>query len=135
MSRAQETFFAADRRNPQQGVQFAIELPEKVLEPDETVYEYARCALVRDAFPVLVVTDRRILHALYNMFRVWAIKDQVPSAEVTGAAFARRLLSARVHVHRRSGKDLTVKVAHPSWPAHVVELINHLAAGGEPPRV
>lgn len=122
-------------RNPQRGGQHEIKVAEDVLDPDETVYEILRCAIKGDSWPLLIVTDRRILYTVIRMLRGWGNRGEIASGDVAGAELDRRLLSGRVHVHRRSGKDLTVKVADPAWSEHVVGLINHLAAGGAPPRV
>ena len=53
---------------------------------------------------------------------------------LAGAELERRLLSGRLHVHRPNGDALMVKVADPAWSRHIVEFIDHLAAGGTPPR-
>src|SRR5699024_12552967 len=82
---------------------------------------------------LLIVTDRRIVYTVYNMVTRWKVRGEVPATEVAGAELERRLLSGRLHVRRRSGAALTVKVADPAWSEHIVELIDHLAAGGAPP--
>ncbi|MCT2260059.1 hypothetical protein M3F59_00170 [Brachybacterium muris] len=78
-TRALQTFLAADMRNPQRGGGLTITLPEQVLEPDETVYEILMCNQVGDSWPFLVITDRRVVHAWYGMFRGWRVRDQVPA--------------------------------------------------------
>lgn len=134
MTRAQETFLAADQRNPQRSGKHEIIVPEKVLHPDETVYEFLRCAHKGDSWPLLIITDRRILYTVDNMLTRWQVRDEVPAAQVAGAELERKLLSGRIHVHRRAGGALTVKVADPAWSRHIVALIDQLAAGGAPPR-
>lgn len=134
MTRAQESFFAAAQRNPQRSGKHETTVPEQVLRPDETVYEFLRCAHKGDSWPLLIVTDQRVLYTVDTMLTCWQVRDEAPSAQVTGAELERRWLSGRLHVHRRAGGDLTVKVADPAWSEHLVALIEHLAAGGAPPR-
>lgn len=130
---AQKTFLAADRRSPQRGGALETIVPEKVLHPDETVYEFLRCAHKGASWPLLIITDRRILYTVDNMFTRWQVRDEVPAAQVAGAELERKLLSGRIHVRQREGRALTVKVADPAWSRHIVSLIDHLAAGGAPP--
>lgn len=136
-TRALQTFLAADMRNPQRGGGLTITLPEQVLEPDETVYEILMCNQVGDSWPFLVITDRRVVHAWYGMFRGWRVRDQVPAPQVAGASFEKKWITGRVHVHRRNGKPMTVKVdlGNKEWCGHIVDLLDHLAVGGAPPRI
>ncbi|MGC5617162.1 hypothetical protein [Georgenia sp. Z1491] len=132
-TRAQETFMNAALRNPQRGGKHELDVATKVLEPDEVVYEYLLCALKGDSWPLLVVTDRRIVHTVDRMVAWWHVREEVPAAQVAGAELEPKLLSWRLHVHRHGGDPLTVKVADRKWSEHVVALVNHLAAGGAPP--
>src|SRR5699024_10094566 len=97
-----------------------IAMAHTVLDPEETVYELLRCARKGNSWPGLVVTDRRILYTEHGVVARWRVKGEVPAGEVAGARFETRFLSGRVHVLRRGGDPLTVKVSDEEWPQHVV---------------
>ena len=134
-TRAEQTLSDAMERSTQLRGRHEIAVAHTVLDPEETVYELLRCARKGNSWPVLAVTDRRILYTEHGAVTRWRVKGQVPAGEVVGARFESRFLSRREHVQRRSGDPLTVKVSDEEWPQHVVSLINHLAAGGAPPSV
>lgn len=132
--RAESTYRRAMARN--QGLRFRasdMNLPQQVLHPEETVHEVAVGAQRSDTFPLLIVTDRRVLHVM-DRLRGWTVLEEAPAAAVTGAELEERLLSGRLRVHVREGRDLTMKVAERSRSQEVVDLLQHLAAGGAPPR-
>ncbi|MGP5260485.1 hypothetical protein ACTXMW_09280 [Brachybacterium paraconglomeratum] len=132
--RAESTYRRAMARN--QGLRFRasdLNLPQQVLDPEETVFEVAVGAQRSDTFPLLIVTDRRVLHVM-DRLRGWTVLEEAPAAAVTGAELEERLLSGRLRVHVREGRDLTMKVAERARSQEVVDLLQHLAAGGAPPR-
>ena len=133
-SRAETTYHEAMARN--RGLRFRAadgNLPQQVLHPEETVYEVAVGAQRSDTFPLLIVTDRRVLHVM-DRLRGWTVLDEVPAAEVTGAELEKRLLSGRLRVDARHGKGVSMKVAEMRRTEEVAALLRHLAAGGAPPR-
>ena len=132
-SRAETTYRRAMRRN--QSLRFRasdLTLPEQVLCPEETVYEVAVGAQRSDTFPLLIVTDQRVLHVM-DRLRGWTVLEEAPAASITGAEREEWLLSGRLRVHVRDGRDLTMTVAEQQRSQEVVELLQHLAAGGAPP--
>ncbi|WP_122943806.1 PH domain-containing protein [Brachybacterium sp. EE-P12] len=132
-SRAEATYRRAMARN--RGLSFrAVDtnLPRRVLYPEETVHEVAVGAARSDTFPLLIVTDRRVLIVM-DRLRGWTVLEEAPAAAVTGAALEERLLSARFRVRVRWGRDLTMKVRHRERSQEVVDLLQHLVAGGAPP--
>ncbi|NMA78998.1 MAG: hypothetical protein GX960_17400 [Actinomycetales bacterium] len=111
-----------------------LDLPERLLAPEERVYEVAVGALSSDTFPLLIVTDRRVLVTKDLPWRRWKLLQEAAAAEVTGAELEKRLLSGRLRVHLRRGKDITLKVSDRERSEQVAALLRHLAAGGAPPR-
>ncbi|MGO1286446.1 MAG: PH domain-containing protein [Brachybacterium sp.] len=111
-----------------------LDLPERLLAPEERVYEVAVGALSSDTFPLLIVTDRRVLVTKDLPWRRWKILREASAADVSGAELEERLLSGRLRVHLREGKDITLKVSHRERSEQVAALLRHLAAGGAPPR-
>ena len=131
--RAESTYRRAMARN--QGLRFRasdLNLPQQVLDPEETVFEVAVGAQRSDTFPLLIVTDRRVLHVM-DRLRGWTVLEETPAAAITGAELEERLLSGRLRVHVREGRGLTMKVAERNRSQEVVDLLQHLAAGGAPP--
>lgn len=64
-TRAARTYHQAMVKNS--GLRFHVRdlrLPEKVLHPDEVVYDVAVGAQRSSTFPLLIVTDRRVLQAI-----------------------------------------------------------------------
>ncbi|MGP9580131.1 PH domain-containing protein [Brachybacterium sp. AOP42-C2-15] len=132
--RAERTYREAMARN--RGLRFRAadgNLPQQVLHPDETVHDVAVGALRSDTFPLLIVTDRRILHVM-DRFRGWTILEEAPAAEIVGAEIEKRLLSGRFRVQVRHGKDITMKISEWTRSQEVLGLVQRLAAGGAPPR-
>ena len=108
-------------------------LPQQVLDPQETVYEVAVGAQRNDTFPLLIVTDRRVLHVRERL-RGWTVLEEVPAASVTGAELEKKLLSGRLRVEVRGGRGIRMKVAEMRRSEEVAALLRHLVAGGAPPR-
>lgn len=133
-TRAEETYFAAKERygTIRAGLR-DMTMPRRLLHPEETVHGIAVGSVLRDEFPVLLITDRRVL-IVRDGIRGWKIRSQAPSADVAGAELEDRLLSRRLRVRLRTGKDLTLKVRDRERSEAAVDLIRHLVAGGAPPR-
>lgn len=131
--RAESTYRRAMARN--HGLRFRasdLNLPQQVLDPEETVFDVAVGAQRSDTFPLLIVTDRRVLHVM-DRLRGWTVLEEAPAAAITGAELEERLLSGRLRVHVREGMGLTMKVAERNRSQEVVDLLQHLAVGGAPP--
>lgn len=108
-------------------------LPERVLHPEETVYDVAMGGISSDTFPLVIVTDRRVIHTRDQPWRRWRILREAPSADVLGAEVEARLLSGRLRVRLRGGKDITMTLGDRDRPEEVAALLRHLVAGGAPP--
>ena len=134
MTRAQQTYFAATKRNGD--MRFNVNdliLPERVLDPDETVYDVAMGGLNSDTFPLVLVTDRRVIHTKDQPWRRWRILQEAPWADILGAEVEARLLSGRLRVRIRGGKDIRLGLRDRERPEAVAGLIRHLVNGGAPP--
>lgn len=131
--RAEATYREAMAKN--QGLRFRAadaNLPQQVLRPQERVYEVAVGALRADTFPLLIVTDRRVMHVM-DRLRGWTIFREAPVASITGAELQKRLLPGRLRVHVRDGKDISMMVSEQGRTEQVAALLRHLASGGAPP--
>lgn len=111
-----------------------IDLPERILLPDETVHDVAVGGQSDDTFPLLIITDRRVLVTKDLPWNRWKILREVPAADVAGAELETRLLSGRIRVRLHRGKDITFKVAERTRSGEVTALLQHLASGGAPPQ-
>ena len=110
-----------------------MDLPEKMLDPEETVYDVVVGAQRSSTFPLLLVTDRRVLQVIC-VWR-WRALDEVPAAQITGAELEKNWITWTLRVHVRDGKSITMKVTTPGRERaeEVVALLRHLVAGGAPP--
>ena len=134
-TRAARTYFAAMARNSH--LRFHVvdmDLPKKLLDPAETVYDVAVGSQRSSTFPLLIVTDRRVLQAI-RVWR-WRVLDEAPAAQIVGADLEKGWITWKLRVHVRDGKDITMKVSAPARERaeDVVGLLRHLAAGGAPPQ-
>ena len=130
---AERTYREAMARN--HGLRFRaadVNLPQQVLQPHERVFDVAVGAARSDTFPLLIVTDRRVLHVM-DRLRGWTILEQALGAEVTGAEIEELLLSGRLRVHVRDGDGLSMKINEWTRTREVATLIHHLATGGTSP--
>ncbi len=109
MDPAQESFMAAYMRNPQRrgGLLFAV---DEVLPPNEIVYEFASGTLKNDSFPILMITNQRVLYTARKLFRGWGITAELPAHQVAGVSYERRWITGRIPVHGRDGNRFTCKV-------------------------
>jgi len=133
-TRAARTYFAAMARNSH--LRFHVidmGLPEKMLHPEETVYDVVVGAQRSSTFPLLIVTDRRVLQVI-RVWR-WKVLGEVPAAQVTGAELEQNWITWTLRVHVRDGKGINMKVSAPTQERaeEVVALLRHLVAGGAPP--
>lgn len=131
---AQRTYREAMARNRDQ--RFSVNdllLPEKVLHPEETVLDVAVGGLSADTFPLLLVTDRRIILTRDQPWRRWRILREAPAAEVLGAEVERRVLGGRLRVRLRQGGDIVLKLGSLERPEEVAALIRRLVGGGGAP--
>src|SRR5699024_1693476 len=79
--------------------------------PEEVLAEHIAVGAPRtDRFPLPLVTDRRVLHAIDRNLRGWTILSQAPAAEITGAEVKKGLISGRLQVHVRQGEGPSLRV-------------------------
>ncbi len=134
-TRAERTYREAMARNSSQ--RFSnndLILPEKVLHPDETVLDVAVGGLSSDTFPLLLVTDRRVILTRDQPWRRWRILREAPVAEVASAEVEPRLLGGRLRVRLRQDKDIMLKLGSLQRPEEVAALIRRLVSGGGSPQ-
>lgn len=110
-----------------------LDLPERILEADETVLEVAVGGLSDDTFPLLIVTDRRVLVTKDLPWNRWKILREEPTSDIAGATLRDRLLSGQLIVHLRHGEDISFRVAARERSEHVVAFLQELADSGNPP--
>src|SRR5699024_8374290 len=106
-----------------------IVVSEMVLDPGVGVYEVLLCARKGDSWPLLIVTDRRIVYTVYNMVTRRKVRGEVPATEVAGAALERRLLPGRLHVRRSSLAAPTAGEPDPPGSHPIVDVVVHPAGG------
>src|SRR5699024_4801762 len=129
---AAESFMAAYMRNPQRGSGplFAV---DKLLLPEEIVYEYVSGTLKNVACPILMVTNRRVLYTERKLFRGWVITAELAAHQVAGASYERRWITGRIHVDGHEGSRITCKVRlgqqDVEWSQYMVTLIQQLTTG------
>lgn len=104
-------------------------------EAEEVLAEHIAVGAPRtDRFPLPLVTDRRVLHAIDRNLRGWTILSQAPAAEITGAEVKKGLISGRLQAYVRHGEGPSLRVNRLQRAEEVAALLRHLAAGGAPPR-
>ncbi|HLS14590.1 MAG TPA: hypothetical protein VK095_08765 [Beutenbergiaceae bacterium] len=134
MTRAQYTYFTAMERNGNS--RFTVNdliLPERILDPDETVYDVAMGGLSSDTFPLLIVTDLRVIHTKDQPWRRWRILREAPLPYVLGADVKARLLWGRLRVRIHGGKDIKMGLRDRERPEEVAALIRRLVGAGALP--
>src|SRR5699024_3113378 len=93
MTRAQQTYFAATKRNGD--MRFNVNdliLPERVVHPDEHVYDVDTGGLIADALPLLLASARRVAHTGDHGCGLGRIVQEAPWADILGAEVEARLL-------------------------------------------
>lgn len=102
----------------------------RFLDPEETVL----LAIEGNGFtwwdPLLIVTDRRLLHLRAATFMPWRKIREVPAQEVSGAGFRRRFLWGPVIVRTRSGRRMWIRSDGDETAQRFVDGLNRLIAGG-----
>src|SRR5699024_6063061 len=78
---AAESFMAAYMPTPQRSSGPLVAV-DKLLLPEEIVYEYVSGTLKNDAFPILMVTNRRVLYTERKLFRGWVITAELAAHQV-----------------------------------------------------
>lgn len=134
-TRAERTYREAMARNS--GQRFSVSdviLPERLLHPEETVLDVAVGGLSADTFPLLLVTDRRVILTIDQPWRRWPAKREAPLAEVVGAEVVPFFLLGRLRVRLRQDKDIKLKLGAQERPKEVAALINRLVSEGTAPR-
>ena len=129
-NRAERTYREAMARNSERFRVNDLDLPERVLHPEETVLDVAVGGLSSDTFPLLLVTDRRIVLTKDQPWRRWRILREAPLVDVLGAEVESRLLSGRLRVRLRQGKDIVLGLGARERPEEVAALIRRMVSGG-----
>ncbi|WP_165831793.1 PH domain-containing protein [Brachybacterium endophyticum] len=106
---AEKTFFAILRRHDEPRNALAIDLPERVLAPDETVLDVKVGDIQNDTTPLLLATDRRVVLTRRRAFGSWKILEGAPAAEVVNVDYTPTLLSGKLRVHLRGGSQIVLK--------------------------
>lgn len=132
-TRSQQTFLAATSRITKRYDTRTVDLPERLLAPDEVVHEVLVGDTRSDANPFLLVTDRRVLVARLRMLRGWRVVAQAAAPDITGAEYTPTALSGRLRVGTRGGADLELVSDDRAQAERVVGLVRHLVAGAAQP--
>lgn len=108
-----------------------ITLPERILSPDETVFDVLVGNLKNDTFPLLLVTDRRVIVTMDRMVRGWRILSQAPLAEIVSVEVSKGLLAEKVRISLRQGKPITLKSSRGQQVRRVVALLQGIIGNGQ----
>ncbi|MCS6711770.1 hypothetical protein JSY14_06940 [Brachybacterium sp. EF45031] len=84
------------------------EMVTDCLDLGERVEALVYCRLQRDTYPLLVATNRRVLHTRRRTFGRWKILAQIPGAEVAGAEIRTVKRSRRLVVRSTRGPHLEI---------------------------
>ncbi|UQN28584.1 PH domain-containing protein [Brachybacterium kimchii] len=105
---AEQTFFAVLNKNDEAKNALTVDLPERVLDPEETVLDTKVGDIQNDTTPILLATDRRVVLTRRRAFGSWKILKQAPAAEVVDVDFKPTLLSGKLRVHLRDGTQIVL---------------------------
>ncbi|WP_193636315.1 PH domain-containing protein [Brachybacterium subflavum] len=108
---AEQTFFAVLNRNDEVKNALTIDLPGRVLDPEETVIDTKIGDIQNDTTPILLATDRRVVLTRRRAFGSWKILKEAPAAQVVGVDYKPTLLSGKLRVHLRDGAQIVLKTA------------------------
>jgi hypothetical protein len=108
---AEQTFFAVLNRNDEVKNALTIDLPERVLDPEETVIDTKVGDIQNDTTPILLATDRRVVLTRRRAFGSWKVLKQAPAAEVVDVDYKPTLLSGKLRVHLHDGSQIVLKTA------------------------
>lgn len=107
-----------------------MSLPEKILDPQESVLDVLVGALQDDTFPLLIVTDRRVVIAKNKLIRRWTVIAESPAADVSDAERRHHMLTEEVIVSVRSGRPLKLRTNRVEEADRIVALLRRLIAEG-----
>ena len=106
-----------------------VTIATRFLAPDETVL----LALEGNGFtwwdPLLLVTDRRVLHLRRGAVLPYRLIREFPAHEVAGAEFRRRFLWGPVVVRTRGGARTWIRSDGDDLAQRFVDGVNALIAG------
>nr|WP_246483105.1 PH domain-containing protein [Brachybacterium halotolerans] len=95
-------------RNDEAKNALTVDLPKRVLDPEETVIDTKVGDIQNDTTPILLATDRRVVLTRRRAFGSWKILKQAPAAEVVDVDFKPTLLSGKLRVHLRDGAQIVL---------------------------
>ncbi|PWH06044.1 hypothetical protein DEO23_09510 [Brachybacterium endophyticum] len=129
---AERTYFAVMSRNDEPRDIWDLNLPEKILDPQERVIDVKVGDTKSDTNPLLIATDRRVLLVKERVVRSWTVLQEAPASEVSGVDYTPTLLSGKLRVHLRDGSSITLRTRTKNQAGRFVERVRRLLAGESP---
>lgn len=123
---AEQTFFAVMRRNDEPMSSMAADLPERILDPEETVIDVKVGDIKSDENPLLIATDRRMILTTRRAFRSWKVLKEAPAAQVVGIEYTPALLSGKLRVTLRGGSGIELRTRTKAQAQRFVTTIRGL---------
>ena len=116
------------RENPAALGAFKVIL-RRYLDDDETVY----LALEGNGWtwvdPLILVTDRRVLHLQRGVLGFWRRRREIPAAEVAGASIRTGLFFGTVTVSTHRGRRIRMWYDTEGFARDFVNSLNELVSG------